>query len=538
MKKTIPFILLITIARAHCCFSQEYYLPLNREYNLRYEPSLYSLQSDMHTAMRPFISTEVLNNAPLDSLDSARVKDTKFNNTWTGRKLRKEHLLEVKGEDYNIYLDPVFEFRGSLSNSETDNFTHINTRGLWISGTIGERFSYSTSFYESQSTFPDYIDSIIGKTQVVPGGARIKDLNGSFDYGIASGTISYSLKKHFNFQLGHDKIFYGDGYRSLLFSDNAFNFPFFKITTTFWKIKYMVLYSVFQDLNVRSSPDDGIYTKKYGTFHFFDINIGKRASIGLMDAVIWNSDSVTGREFDFNYLNPIIFLRPVEFSLGSPDNALIGINAKFKINNNNVIYTQVMLDEFKISEVRAGNGWWANKQAVQFGFKSFNVLGIKNLHILTEFNFVRPYTYQHKSSLTTYGHYNESITHPLGANFYESVSKLNYKFKNFFTEAEIMYAVIGYDIKDTSGGYINYGQNIFSSYLTHPDEYGNYTGQGLKTKQLYTDFKIGYLVNPKTNLVIECGATNRVAKNENGSHRTTFLYFGIKTSLINRYHDF
>jgi hypothetical protein len=520
------------------CLGQENYIPINREFNLRYEPWLYSLESDMHTAIRPFISSEVAKNAPLDSLDSAQVKDSKFNNTWGGRKLRKEHFLEAKGEDYNLYLDPVFEFQGSLNNSESDKSTYINTRGLWVSGNIGKRFSFSTSFYESQSTFPDYIDSAVNKTQVVPGGARIKNLDGSFDYGIASGTISYSLKKYFNFQLGHDKFFYGDGYRSLIFSDNAFNFPFFKISTTIWKIKYVVLYSIFQDLNIRSSPDDGIYTKKYGTFHFLDLNIGKRASIGFMDAVIWNSDSATGREFDFNYLNPIIFLRPVEYSLGSPDNALIGFNFKFKVNSGNTIYTQIMLDEFKISEVRSGNGWWANKQGIQFGFKSFNVLRVKNLHLLTEFNFVRPYTYQHKSSLTTYGHYNQSITHPLGANFYESVSKLNYKYKNFFSEVEIIYAVIGYDIKDTVGKYINYGQNIFESYTTHPNEYGNWVGQGLKTKQIYTDFKIGYLVNPKTNLVVECGVTNRIAKNEYGTNKTIFSYFGIKTSLNNRYFDF
>ncbi len=542
MKNRIAFILLIIFIHPHFCEAQEHYLPLSRDYNLRYEPWIYNLQSDMHTAVRPYLSTEVAKNAPLDSLDSISVKDTKFNKTWLGRKLRKEHLFEVKGEDYNIYLDPVFEFQGSYSNSKNDKFTYVNTRGAWISGNIGERFSFSTNFYESQSKFPDYIDSAVRITHVVPGGARRKNLYGSFDYNIASGTVSYSLKKYFNFQFGHDKVFIGDGYRSLLFSDNAFNFPFLKITTTIWKVKYTNLYAVFQDLLVPSPAgypiEDFSFRKKFGSFHFLDVNIGKRLSFGILEAIIWKSDSVRAKSFDINYINPFIFFRPVEFSLGSADNALIGFNTKYKINNSNVVYAQLLLDEFKISEVRSGNGWWANKQAVQFGFKSFNVFAIKNLHLLTEFNFVRPYTYQHRSSLTSYGHYNESITHPLGANFYESVSKLNYKYLNFFTEAEIMYAVIGYDVRDTNGININYGQNIFESYNTHPHEYGNSVGQGIKTKQLYMDFKIGYLLNPKTNLVIECGATSRIAKNENGNNQTTFIYFGIKTSLSNRYYDF
>src|SRR6185436_10861610 len=261
-------------------------------------------------------------------------------------------------------------------------------------------------------------------------------------------------------------------------------------------------------------------------------------SVGILEAIIWKSDSIRGEGFDINYINPFIFFRPVEFSLGSADNAMIGLNAKYKISSSIIFYLQFMLDEFKISEVRSGNGWWANKQAFQAGLKSFNVLRIKNLHLLTEFNFVRPYTYQHRSSLTAYGHYNESITHPLGANFYESVSKLNYKYKNYFIAAEVMYAVVGYDMKDSLGQMINYGQNIFESYNTHPNEYGNRVGQGLKTKQLYTDLKIGYLVNPKTNLIIELGATNRTAKSLYGTHQTTFAYFGIRTNLTNRYYDF
>lgn len=517
-------------------FAQQYYLPLNREYNLNYEPYVYSLNSDMHTAVRPFISSEVAMNAPFDSLNTNWLPDSKFNRSLLGRKLRKEHLLEVKGEDYTINLDPVFELQGSYSNAINDKFTHVNTRGVWVSGTIGRGFSFSSSFYESQSTFPDYIDSLVQSTRVVPGGARRKNLYGSFDYNIATGTISYSLKKYFNFQFGHDKVFIGDGYRSILFSDNAFNFPFLKITTTIWKIKYVNLFTVFQDLNIRSSQDDGIFTKKYGSFHFLDFNIGKRASFGIMEAIIWKSDSATGRGFDINYVNPFIFFRPVEFSIGSPDNALIGFNMKYKINNSNVVYGQILLDEFKIREVRAGRGWWSNKQAFQIGFKTFNIFSVKNLHALTEFNFVRPYTYQHKSSLTSYGHYNQPITDPLGANFWESVSIINYSYKNFTLRAEIMYAQIGYDTKDSL---YNYGQNIFENYLQYrPQDYGNYVGQGVKTKQLYTDFRIGYLLNPKTNLTIEAGATNRIAKNFTGKKQTTYFYFGIRTALTNRYYDF
>lgn len=56
-----------------------------------------------------------------------------------------------------------------------------------------------------------------------------------------------------------------------------------------------------------------------------------------------------------------------------------------------------MLDEFKLHEVIAGNGWWGNKLAFQLGAKAFDLFNIRSLYVQTEFNFVRPYTYSHRA---------------------------------------------------------------------------------------------------------------------------------------------
>ena len=60
---------------------------------------------------------------------------------------------------------------------------------------------------------------------------------------MANGHVSYQTSKHFNFQFGHGKHFIGDGYRSMLLSDNSFNYPYLKITTDVWKVSYVNLYS-------------------------------------------------------------------------------------------------------------------------------------------------------------------------------------------------------------------------------------------------------------------------------------------------------
>lgn len=517
--------------------AQEAYIPLSRVSEQRYELQLQSRSSDFHTSIRPYLSSDIARIADFDSLSKAHVRDSKFNRTLIGRKLRKEHLFRAKGEDYVLYADPVFEFKGGR-DLENDRTVFTNSRGAWISGSVGERFSFSTSFLESQAQFPLYVDSMIRRSRVVPGGARPKRLYTNFDYNIATGTISYSLKKHFNVQFGIDKNFIGDGYRSMLLSDNAFNYPFLRLTTNIWKIKYTNLYTVLQDLDTNRASRDVAFKKKYASFHYLDLDIGRRFNFGFFEGIVFGGDSTRSSGFDINYLNPVIFFRPVEFSLGSSDNALMGFTAKFKINSHNLLYGQLLLDEFYLNQVKAGKGWWGNKQAFQIGFKSFNLFTIKRLNLQGEFNYARPYTYQHRSSLTNYAHYNQPLAHPLGANFYEALGILDYSIRNFYLTAKFIYAEVGYDPRDSAGQFINMGHNIFLNYETHPNENGNWVGQGIKTKQLYAEIELAYLVNPSTNLRIEAGVTNRQTSNINGKSNTLLVYFGLRTSLSNRYYDF
>jgi hypothetical protein len=63
---------------------------------------------------------------------------------------------------------------------------------------------------------------------------------------------------------------------------------------------------------------DPVYKKKYSTMHYLSFAPGKRLNISLFESIIWQmADSTFQRGFDMNYLNPVLFYRPVEFTLGS-----------------------------------------------------------------------------------------------------------------------------------------------------------------------------------------------------------------------------
>jgi len=232
-----------------------------------------------------------------------------------------------------------------------------------------------------------------------------------------------------------------------------------------------------------------------------------------------------------SYASPIIYTSALTEGLNGTNNVLLGATLKLKITNSISFYGQYMMDDF--SEIKNS---LHNKTGFQAGAKYFDLFRAKNLHLQVEYNQVRPYSYASKKSSQSYTHYNQSLAHPIGANFKEAIVFLNYRRRDFFTEAKINYAIIG---KDSIGR--NYGNNIFKS--DNNAFYGmnstiNEMGQGVKTTLRIFDFHIGYLVNPSTNLNILIGISNRSSTSAIENSQTNYVYFGIRTSLNNVYYDF
>ena len=147
-----------------------------------------------------------------------------------------------------------------------------------------------------------------------------------------------------------------------------------------------------------------------------------------------------------------------------------------------------MLDEFLVKEVRAGNGWWANKQAGQIGLKYVDVAGIANLDAQLEYNVARPYTYSHFSEYTNYAHYSQPLAHPLGANFREVVGLLRYQpVGRLQLTGTAVYARYG---TDPAGQ--NWGGNVLTPYTTRQQEYNNRTGQGTANTLVFLDFTASF----------------------------------------------
>lgn len=530
------------------------YFNVDREVNSVMKPT-----KQVHSAMRGYFIPELKRSFNYDSIvDSYEWKRTykkKVDNLFWNAAFNK-HWIFFNSKNFSFHIDPLFDFGFGYDVMDSST-SWTNKRGILAEGTIAKKLSFSFRVYEVQEQPVGYINdwikehSTAGKhIPVIPGGTvakRFKGSVGQYDYTMASGYISYSPCEEVNLQLGSGKFFLGDGYRSLLLSDNGPNMPYAAININAWRFKYQMIWSQLYDYSTVPLVKN-IYNKKWMATHYLSFIASKRIQIGLFESIVWADRTADGyRGFDFAYLNPIIFFRAVEYGLGnSTDNVLIGLNFSYKISKNYVAYAQFMLDEFKLGEMMKGNGWWANKWGVQVGAKVFDFCKVKNLYFQAEFNAVRPYTYAHYSGLTNYAGSNMSITHPLEANFYEAIFIAKYNYKRWYFRLQADWAKYGLDIDPQTGLAVNpennrpynYGHDIFYPYDTRVSDYGNKIGQGLTTQLLYGDISASWLMNPAMNMNITAGCQLRRETNALWSRNTAYFYLAFRTSLDKFYKDF
>jgi len=519
-------------------------IPLSHHLYSQFDPALNRVGQNNHTAQKPYIYSEVNKYYDFEAENQKLLKDK---SSWFGRKLWNEHMVTIKGKDYWITIDPGADLQAGR-DLDADIDTYNNTRLVYAQGGLGKSISFFTVIYESQGRFADYFNRFArsirpdgGNPAIIPGRGIAKAFReDSFDYPIATGHVSFTPSKYFNIQLGHGKNFIGDGYRSLFMSDNASPYPFFKLNTTFWKLKYTNTWMSLRD--VRSEvTEGGSFRTKYMANHYLSYNVTKRLNIGLFESVVWENDNDRG--FDFNYINPVIFYRAIEFSTGSRGgNALIGLSGKYKFTDKINAYGQLIIDEFSSRDVFGGEGSFRNKTGYQLGVKYYSAFGVDNLYLQAEYNRVRPYTYSHNSITLNYGHNNQSLAHTLGANFSEFIGIARYQYGRIYADAKIVLAKRGFEF-NTPEDPAFYGGDIYGTEDNRISDLGNELGQGNTTDFFHGELQAGYLINPATNLKLYGSVIFRDFKPQQNTqavfeNQTTWVNFGLRTDIFNWYYDF
>ncbi|OCX53970.1 hypothetical protein BEL04_06750 [Mucilaginibacter sp. PPCGB 2223] len=528
--KKALLVTLFSILFALPAFAQLDYQPYSYQFYQKLNIDVYSPLTKLHTSVKPYFIGD--SSALRPRYDSLMLNNTdNRKNSWIHRVLFNGHIAEVRNKEFTFYFDYLTDIGQGreLNDSKT---TYINTRGYEAGGSIGSRFFFFASGYENQGRFANYEQAYIQTKAFVPGQAQDRTVIGqttvknSSDWSYSTVLLGFQASNAIMLNLGMDKMFIGDGYRSVLLSDYSSSYPLFRLTADLGKnVRYMTMWAYLDDQNAHKfdlNTSGANNRRKWAVFHYVDWNVTNRASLGFFNALIAAETDDQGNRhgFDLNYINPLIFSSSIGPSSPITDHTLLGFNARYKVLDKTTVYGQLLFD----------NGS-TTRNAYQLGFRGADLFKIKALNYLFEYNTADPYTYADQNPIVNYTQFSEPLGHPFGANFKEYLGILNYSIGKFDLQGQLNYATYGLN----SGG-INYGKDI-----TLPDNVSvanGSTGQGLATTLKYAEGTIAYVLNPKYNLRVEVGALLRQEKNAVSDTKTTLITFGLRSSFRNLYHDF
>lgn len=505
--------------------AQQNDLPLNRDIYYDIDRNGAKRGSTMHTGLRPVLESR----AELDNVMGHRPDSTHYY-YWITEHLFKEHLFAVKEGGFHLTIDPAFqfevgrEFREGTEFARERNMSH-NGRGFWITGDLGPTVSFQTAFYENQATLTGYLYQYAQATGVVPGQGRIKDFNQrGLDFAWAMGNVSWTPKHWLNVQLGQGRHFVGNGYRSVLLSDNTFCYPYVKLSaiTTDKRFQYTTIHAKLQlvgqaDRLPTGDAGESLFYWKHATFQHLSMNVGP-AQLGLFEATLWNNIDSTGvRPFDPLQLNPVIGLNTVVNGFKGRNTQLLGLDAKVRVADKVLVYGQFALDDPD-----------RGRYAYQAGLQWFDLLR-RDLHVLLEYNSATSFAYTRADARMAYTHTGQPLAHPLGTGFSEVVGIVDYGIKQrYWLRALVSLADLTGDSTATS---VN-GGDIFGPDAPLGD------GSGKSTpKRLYLDLSCALRLNQMTNMQLVLGWSTRDLTPAPARLNSSYLYIAFRTGLFNRYYD-
>ena len=494
--------------------AQFFNLPSDYFYSLLTERELAKKENNLHTGIKPYIP--FFSNKYFQVIDSHRVY--KYIHEDQGVDfVFYNHLINIapKNEMVNIKIDPVINFEAGKDKVDPSNkWLYTNTRGAIVSGNVGKNVYFETMFVENQSLFTNYINNSISTSSIVPGQGRYKTFKtNAYDYAFASGFVSIQAAKNFNIQVGHGKQKIGQGYRSLLLSDNAFNYPYVRFTEQWFKgkVQYSSIYAVLMNFapatKKQSSGIETLLQKKAAAFQYLSILPNKFLNISFFQGMIWQAGDERNRQnLSWQYFNPVIFTNAVLYGLNNKNNILIGSDIQLKLSNRLSVYYQNMFDDMSNKD-SLGNSY-----GQQVGLKFFDAFGVKKLFIQAEYNYVTKNSYSNIDQATSnqgYNHYNQNLANAM-ANGQELIVMADYKFYRCNVNLK-------YNYQDVPAAHKNYYYNNI------------------------LNLKFGYTINTAYNLNLSLGYTYRnqnFTNFRNLNNETGYFYLGLKTGLYNNYYDF
>lgn len=470
-----------------------------------------------HSSIKPYLESYQF------STDTAIVERDK---KWK-KKLFDESLLYINEHQIRLTTDPLFNFTLGPQNAVKDFFYSSNVRGFRITGDVTSKLSFETRFYENQFFYPDYLaqkaiqraeeeNSIDAVAFGLGRAKKFKDYG--VDAGLGNGYISFSPIRNMNFQLGHGRHFFGNGYRSLVLSDYSPDYPY--LSGQYYLIENKLLYKHVQarlyNLNripISTTPESMLIPKSF-SFNQLSLQATPELSFSIFEGATfktYSSDSGTVRPH-YSFYIPIMGTNLLAIDSVNSNTLIFGFNTSYSLKDRIKLYNQfVIRDEQRIG-AQIGMRWNFSVDRKQ-----------SNSFINLEFNYspTALYSVDSINKYQQFSHLSHELAHPLGSGFNEWLIKGQINYKRFFCRFSDNIVKI-----DQPGNNQHFANQVFTpvDLISSVDE---------TSRLIFLNNSIGVLINTSTKMEFSIGHLSRAVD----GNWDNYILFSWRTYLKNDYFD-
>lgn len=457
-----------------------------------------------------------------------RVKDSAKRYSQFGYVLYNRELIVLKKDEGTIWITPLIDLSLGKTLNDTSAHRSQNTRGVRVEGILGKNFFFTTSFYENQAVFPEYISNYIEQrgefylnttdstyyqqNAVVPGAARTKPFKTEgYDYAYATGMIQWQMTPKLSASWGNQSLFVGSGYRSMLWSDNSVAAMNLRVRYAFssrWELQLVKM----RGLNLLRRPytnnGEAYYEPKSLSFSTLYFHPSRTTSIGIFEGGIWNrGDSIRKTTIQGAYFIPIPGGATLQEAIGKDAYSLVGIDANARFDQW-MIYGQI-----------GTNFFTSGSMITQLGVRIYPLKNPLNF-LQLEYNHADDFAYTAQSPRIHYTNYNLPLAHPMGRGLDELILRFNYEWNHWFCSGTTAY-------------YFKQATD-YTALLPLYQTSSNTASQSVLNQLI----EIGYRFNRSYGFEVLGSFRYRNAL-ANGQHSEgAWINLGIRTGLTNHYYDF
>ncbi|MBS1260994.1 MAG: hypothetical protein MAG453_00312 [Calditrichaeota bacterium] len=317
------------------------------------------------------------------------------------------------GDDWSVALNPLAKLEFYQRLPEQVGGDVIDSRVFANGGAARFR---SGGFSAFGAVADNRVDSSPAVTDSVrypyEYGAPTSVNNDYLDFYDTEAEVAYE-RGHVMFYLGKDRLRWGEGESgTLILNDYALPFTHFRFRGRWGPFALTLVQG-----KLHTEPRIGrtyvqpngiereLFADKWTAAQRFELHAGRGVRIAFFEQVVYGE-----RDFDIEYLNPLLFIHGQEHYTGDPDNMLLGGDIRVIALNRLKLHAQILFDEFVLEAF--GSDDYSNKWAVLAGAAYEDAFGVANGRLFLEYARIRPYVYSHKYEINRYTHLGTGLGYP------------------------------------------------------------------------------------------------------------------------------